>query len=87
MLEDAKYALEVSTLLRANGYTTEMNYYKRSMKAQFKSSDRKHARFVAIVGEDEANNRVVNLKDTTTREQHTVKYDELIDFIDGLMGE
>ena len=87
MLEDAKYALEVSTLLRANGYTTEMNYYKRSMKAQFKSSDRRHARFVAIIGEDEANNRVVNLKDTNTREQHTVKYDELIDFIDGLMGE
>ena len=73
--------------LRDNSYTSEMDYYGRSLKAQFKSSDRKKARFILIVGEDEVRNSVVTLKDTLTQAQEEVKRDELIDRIDQLMED
>ena len=60
---------------------------KRELREAMILKHEANLEYIAIIGEDEANNRVVNLKDTNTREQHTVKYDELIDFIDGLMGE
>ena len=87
MTKGNPYVLEVANTLRMNSYTTELNYYDRSMKSQFKSSDRKGARFVIIIGEDELNNQKVTLKDTNTREQYEVKYEDLIDKMDELMGE
>ena len=82
MTKGSSYALEVATTLRNNFYTTELNYYDRSMKSQFKSSDRKHAIYVVIIGEDEMNNRMVTIKNTITKEQNTIKFDELIDYLE-----
>jgi len=81
------YALLITENLRNNGLITEMDYYGRSLKAQFKSSERKNARFVIIIGEDEIKNNVVTLKDTLTKAQETVKKDELVDRIDTLMED
>ena len=85
--EDKDYAFDILEELRDNSYTSEMDYYGRSLKAQFKSSDRKKARFILIVGEDEVRNSVVTLKDTLTQAQEEVKRDELIDRIDQLMED
>ncbi|MDY3091861.1 MAG: histidine--tRNA ligase [Erysipelotrichaceae bacterium] len=85
MTKGSAYALKIANDLRMNSYTTEINYYDRSMKSQFKSSDRKGARFVVIIGEDEMNKNTVMLKDTRTREQYEVKSDELVDKLDLLM--
>lgn len=85
--EDASYALDVTSTVRNNGFTCEMDYYNRSLKAQFKSSERKNARFVAIIGEDEIKNNVVTLKDTLTKSQETVKKEELVDRMDQLMED
>ncbi|MDD5791114.1 MAG: histidine--tRNA ligase [Erysipelotrichaceae bacterium] len=87
MTKGSDYALEVATILRNNSYATELNYYDRSMKAQFKSSERKNARFVAIIGEDEMNNGTIALKDTKDRSQRIVKLDELIDCLDSILEE
>lgn len=80
------YVLEVAELLRHNGYNVNMNYYKRSLKAQFKSADRSCARYTIIIGEDEVKNAVVNLKDNSEKTQITIKKDELIDRLDEMMG-
>lgn len=85
MTKGSAYALKIANDLRMNSYTTEINYYDRSMKSQFKSSDRKGARFVVIIGEDEMNKNTVMLKDTRTREQYEVNNDELVDKLDLLM--
>lgn len=85
MTKGSAYALKITNDLRMNSYTTEINYYDRSMKSQFKSSDRKGARFVVIIGEDEMNKNTVMLKDTRTREQYEVNSDELVDKLDLLM--
>ena len=81
------YALSISEELRSNSFSTEMDYYGRSLKAQFKSSERKNARFVVIIGEDEEKDSTVTLKDTLTRAQETVKKDELVDRLDQLMED
>jgi histidyl-tRNA synthetase len=85
--EDPDYALQIAEMLRNNSFSCEMDYYRRSLKAQFKSSERKNARFVIISGEDEVKEDAVTLKDTLTKAQETVKKDELTDRLDQLMED
>ena len=85
--DDRDYAFDILEELRDNSYTSEMDYYKRSLKAQFKSSDRKKARFILIIGEDEVKNNTVTLKDTLTQAQEEVKREELVERIDQLMED
>ena len=82
MTKSSNYALEVASLLRDNFYSTELNYYDRSLKSQFKSSDRKNALYVVIIGEDELNNKTVTIKNTITKEQNTIPYVELISYLE-----
>lgn len=82
MTKSSNYALEVATELRNNFYTTELNYYDRSMKSQFKSSDRKNALYVIIIGEDELNNKTVTIKNTITKEQNTIPFDDLVSYLE-----
>ena len=82
MTKSSNYALEVASLLRDNFYSTELNYYDRSLKSQFKSSDRKNALYVVIIGEDELNNKTVTIKNTITKEQNIIPYDELISYLE-----
>lgn len=87
MLDDDPYVLEVLNILRANSYSAETDYYHRSMKAQFKSADRKGARFIVIVGEDEKKTATVTVKDTLNKNQISIALSALIDHIDEMMGE
>lgn len=84
---DANYALRVLQDLRSGGFTSEIDYYSRSLKAQFKSSERKNARFVIIIGEDEIKNNEVTLKDTLTKSQESIKVSDLVDRLDQLMED
>ena len=86
MSKDNSYALKVAEALRHNSYTTELNYYERSLKSQFKSSERKNAKLVFIIGEDEINNQTLTIKNTLDKSQNTIKYEELIDYVDSLLG-
>jgi len=81
------YCLKVSELLRNNSYSCEMNVYQRSMKAQFKSVDRKNAHFTIIIGEDEVKNNVVAVKNNLSKVQENVELNKLIDYLDNLMED
>lgn len=76
------YPLKVATMIRAYGYSCEINMIERSMKAQFKSVDRKEAKNVIIIGEDEVKNNVVNVKNIKTQQQVTVSYDEILEILE-----
>ena len=69
--------LEIAYTLRNAGYKCEVNMVSRSLKAQFKSADRNEAKYIVIVGEDEASKGVVNLKNTATREQVTLPIEDI----------
>ncbi|MBR3693548.1 MAG: histidine--tRNA ligase [Erysipelotrichales bacterium] len=75
-------ALELTTMLRSNGYIADMDVQGRSMKAMFKSVDRTQATFALILGEDEMNAGEVRVKHIPTQEQKNVCWEELIDHID-----
>ena len=47
----------------------DQDYLNRKMKAQFKSADRKKAKYTVIIGEDELKNETVAVKNMATGEQ------------------
>lgn len=75
--KDAEYALKVAKQLRSDDMKVVMDYYGRSMKAQFKSSERYNARFVVIVGEDEEKGNFVTVKDTLNSTQVQIQPEEV----------
>jgi histidyl-tRNA synthetase len=75
-------AMQIMTMLRANGFTCDMDYCDRGLKGQFKSADRFNAHFSMIIGESEVENEVVNIKCNHTREQNVVKLENIVEFIE-----
>jgi histidyl-tRNA synthetase len=75
------YAVKLLSELRAEGISAEKDYMDRKMKAQFKAADRMKAQFVAILGEDELEKEVINVKQMATGEQEEVSLSQLIPYI------
>ena len=71
--------LKTLSILRNAGYCAEGNLVKRSLKAQFKSADRAMAKYIVILGEDEVAAGTMNLKNSSSRTQLTVKNEELLE--------
>ncbi|MCH1627665.1 histidine--tRNA ligase [Fredinandcohnia quinoae] len=70
--------------LRKAGLTAEKDYQKRKMKAQFKAADRLQARYVAVLGDEELERNVINVKNMETGEQEEVMIDQFIAYIAGV---
>lgn len=75
-------SLQIITMLRANGFSCDMDYADRSMKAMFKTVDRTQAHFAIIIGEEEVKNEVVNIKCTHDKQQDTVKLENIVAYIE-----
>ncbi|HPW52854.1 MAG TPA: histidine--tRNA ligase [Erysipelotrichaceae bacterium] len=73
------YGSRITEMLRKNGIKTEMDYQGRSLKAQFKSTDRYRAKAVIIVGEDEYLSNTVQIKDTADRTQENISFDRMLE--------
>lgn len=80
-------ALSVTTMLRANGYRCECDYQNRSLKAQYRTVDRKKAKVVVIIGEDEVAQGTVTIKRLSDKLQKSVALDDMIDTIDQLFED
>lgn len=74
----SKEVLQVAQRLRHANYEVEANLIPRSLKAQFKSADRQQAKYVAILGDEEIQNEVVNLKRTSDKTQVTIPQSDLL---------
>lgn len=81
------YAASLTQSLRLNGFSTDMDYQKRNIKGNFKQADRLEAKYIIIVGEDEIKNNTLTVKDNILKEEYKVKVEDLIDFLDGNIGE
>lgn len=69
--------------LRKQGISCEVDLMNRSLKAQFKYADKKGARYVAVIGESELNEGVVQLKDMKNSSSVRVKFEELAQYLEG----
>lgn len=78
--EEAKdYTVSLLHKLRLAGFSAERDYLERKMKAQMKAADRLSAKYVAILGEDELANGVINLKHMESGEQQQIDLENFIE--------
>ncbi|MCD8027898.1 MAG: histidine--tRNA ligase [Erysipelotrichaceae bacterium] len=80
-------AMQLITVLRAQGFICDMDYMGRGLKGQFKSADRFKAKFSIILGDEEVEKKVVNIKSNATREQVEVALDDVVSYIEGELYE
>lgn len=67
---------------RKAGLNCDMDTLRRSMKAQMREANRQKARYVAILGEEEYDQGVVQLKNFSTGDQEVVLFEKVVDIID-----
>jgi histidyl-tRNA synthetase len=63
--------MNVAQKLREKGYRVEMDFQSKKMKTQLKVANRKRALFALIMGEDEAKDDLISVKNFATGEQET----------------
>ncbi|HEV3401775.1 MAG TPA: histidine--tRNA ligase [Acidimicrobiales bacterium] len=74
-------ALLLTAELRAAGVACDRAFDDRSMKAQFKASDRSGAALALVVGEREAAEGTVTVRDLATGDQEVVGRGDLVDHV------
>ena len=65
--------------LRTNHISADKDHLDKSLKAQFKYSDKLNAKYTVVIGDDELANDTATLKNMKTSEQTTIKLSELVD--------
>ncbi|WP_294579503.1 histidine--tRNA ligase [uncultured Thomasclavelia sp.] len=75
-------AMQITTMLRANGFSVDMDYQDRSLKAQFKTVDRLNSHFAMIIGDKEVEQEVVNIKCTHSKTQDVVPIENIVAYIE-----
>ena len=66
--EQIHYGLEISDMLRKANINTLLYTEQNSIKAKFKYADRMGFRYALVLGENEAQNKTITIKDMTTGE-------------------
>ena len=70
--------LKMAGALRAAGINTEVYLETAKLDKQLQYASRKEFRVALIAGESEFANSVVQIKDLSTRQSHTVPIDNLV---------
>jgi histidyl-tRNA synthetase len=69
-----KKSFELCVKLRKNGVIAETDHMERSIKAQFKYADKLGAKYVAVIGGNELENGVMNVKCMATGASESVAF-------------
>ena len=69
--------------LRMGGLMCDADYQGKGIKGQFKQADKFNARFTAILGDEELDNFVINVKNNETDEQVTIPLNDLYSHVLG----
>ena len=73
-----KKAFELAIVLRKAGIFAEIDHMERSIKAQFKYADKIGAKYVAVIGGNELNEGVMNVKNMTDGTSEQVAFDSVL---------
>ena len=80
--EAAKFkAMELITEFRNNHIAADMDHVGRSLKSQFKYSDKLDVPWVCIIGDNDLKENIVKLRDMETGKEVGVSFDNLINTI------
>jgi len=78
--KDAAYCMKLAKQLRSEGVDCEVYPSNAKMQKQFKYADNRKVRFVALIGENERNAGILQVKNMETGEQSAMTESELITF-------
>ena len=65
--------------LRKEHFSADKDHLDRSVKAQFKYSNKINSKFTIVIGDDELEKDEASLKDMETGEQRLIKISEIVD--------
>ena len=85
--ESMSISLSTATALRKAGFSVQTYPEAAKIGKQLKYADRTAAQFALIVGPEEKEQGIVQVKDMRTREQSSVPMNGLIDYLKGLLAE
>ncbi|MCA1021693.1 histidine--tRNA ligase [Halobacillus litoralis] len=74
-------AVRLADSMRLAGLQVDKDYLGKKMKAQFKSADRLNAKYVLVLGEQELENGVINVKEMATGEQEEIELGSVIEYM------
>lgn len=75
--EPKSEVVRITHELRQHGIQVDQDYQGRKIKAQFKAADRYKAKYVLVLGEEELDKNVINVKEMATGEQVEIPLDQL----------
>lgn len=78
---EAKFAMKAIAKLRSEGVKVELYPDNAKIGKQFQYADKRGIPYAVIVGGEEVQNKVYNLKNLATGEQQTVSFDQLHDLL------
>lgn len=81
------YVLKLTQELRDNLFITEFDHMNRSLKSNFKQSERLNAKFVIIIGNDEIEKGIVTIKNNKTKEEYQIEEDYILNFLEEKVSE
>ena len=67
--------------MRLGGLITEMDYLNGKLKNQFKLCEKYHAKYIAILGDDELEKGLINVKTPNSTEQVTIPIEGLYTYV------
>ena len=73
-------AFELASQLRQKGVIADIDHMERSVKAQFKYADKIGAKYVAVIGGNELETGVMNVKNMQTGESEPVAFDKAVEY-------
>ena len=74
-------AIKIVNDMRLGGLITEMDYLNGKLKNQVKLSEKYNAKYIAILGDNELENGVINVKTPNSTEQVTIPIDSLYQYV------
>ncbi|SDI76410.1 histidine--tRNA ligase [Alteribacillus bidgolensis] len=85
--QPSEEAAVLLTELRRAGISADKDYVNKKIKGQFKAADRLQASYTAVLGEDELQKGIINVKSMASGEQKEVPLKEFTHYIRGKMEE
>lgn len=81
------YCTKLVRELRQNDICAEKDIMSRSIKAQFKYADKKNAKFVLTIGDEEMNNNEAKLKNMKSGQEKVIKLNDINELINFLKNK
>lgn len=75
------YSVSLLKELREQGISADKDYENKKMKAQFKAAARLEAKYVIVLGDDELEKGVANVKNMNSGEQEEVGLENLVSYL------